>query len=101
MSEKQYMDTLSEQMNHLKEKGYTEDFSIKENSVSSSSGKSYKPEELLITETYRFEGESNPSDSSELFAIEATDGVKGLLVSAFGAMTEVNDVVLKKIKFKE
>lgn len=99
--EKEYMDTLSQRMNNLKDEGYTEEFVINGNVISSKSGKEYKPGTLLITQTFRFEGESNPSDSSELFAIETNDKKKGLLVLAYGAQTEDNAEVIKRIKFKQ
>ena len=99
-NEKKYMDTLSEQMNYLKKNGFTEEFNIEGNYILSSNGNKYNPEDLLITETYRFEGESNPADSSELFAIVTNDNKKGILVSAFGAKLNNNAETLKRIKYK-
>lgn len=98
---KEYMDTLSQQMTSLKEEGYREEFSIDGDVINSKSGKEYKPEDLLIVATYRFEGESNPGDSSELFAIETNNNEKGLLISAYGAQTEADAEVIKRIKIKE
>lgn len=50
-------------------------------------GKSYQPENLKIIRTYRFEGDSNPDDSSVLYVIEAEDGLIGYSLDAYGAVT--------------
>jgi hypothetical protein len=73
--------TLSEAVNGLKEVGYTEDFIAEDNYLMiPRTKKKYKPADLRIVKSFRFEGISNPSDSSGLFAIIASDGVKGTLV---------------------
>ncbi len=77
------MNTLAEAMNVLKEKGYTEDFKFADNRLIAGN-KKYKAENLKIAEVYRFEGESDPSDMSVLFAIETDDGKKGLIAEAYG-----------------
>ena len=51
-------------------------------------GKTYHPEELKIIKTYRFEGASDPSDSSILYIIEATDGLKGYSLNAYGIYSD-------------
>ncbi len=48
-------------------------------------GKFYKPEDLKIIRTYRFEGESDPADSTVLYVIEANDGLIGYSIDAYGA----------------
>lgn len=48
-------------------------------------GKTYQPEDLKIIKTFRFEGESNPDDSSILYLIEANDGLLGYTLDAYGA----------------
>ena len=79
------MNTLSEVMNNLKDKGYTDDFEIeKEQLIGKQTTKSYYSDELTIKKVYRFEGNSDPADMSVLYAIETNDGDKGLYVDAFG-----------------
>jgi hypothetical protein len=51
---------------------------------SAGKGKTYQPEDLIISRTYRFEGESDPSDSSILYVIEASDGLIGYSIDAYG-----------------
>jgi hypothetical protein len=41
-------------------------------------------DDLTIVEHYRFEGISDPDDSSVVYALEAPTGLKGVLVDAYG-----------------
>ena len=94
-------DNLTEAINSLIKRGFTEDFQAGENSISAIKTElKYQPEELKITEQYRFEGMSNPSDSSELFAIESKDGIKGTLVMSYSAKHSQNTELIKRIKFE-
>ncbi len=95
--EKKHMDTLAEQMNYLKQKGFSKEFNIEKNQVISGEGEKYDSDDLKIREIYRFEGESNPDDSSDLYAIEANDGSKGLLITSRGAKHNVNEEIIKNI----
>ena len=91
--------TLSEVMNKLLKRGYKEDFSAKKEFVEGICGKKiYQPEELKIVRTYRFEGETNPSDQSTLFAIEAEDGVKGTLTMSYNYESNHDTEMLKRIE---
>lgn len=51
----------------------------------------YKPEDLQIIKTYRFEGESSPSESSIIYIIEAKDGTIGYTIDAYGAYSNHED----------
>ncbi len=78
-------ETLSEAMNKLKEKGFTYEFDYKDTSLySSAENKEFKSSELKIVEVHRFEGITDPEDSSILYAVEAYDGSKGVVVDAYG-----------------
>jgi hypothetical protein len=48
----------------------------------------FYPAELLITEVYRFESMSDPADNSVVYAIESKDGIKGILVDAYGTYSD-------------
>lgn len=54
-------------------------------------GKTYQPEDLKIVKTFRFEGESNPDDSSVLYVIEANDGLIGYSLDTYGAGSSHDD----------
>ncbi|MFT5222986.1 MAG: hypothetical protein ACI867_001296 [Glaciecola sp.] len=45
---------------------------------------SYEPAEVAIIASHREEGDTDPGDESILFALEAPDGVRGLLASHYG-----------------
>jgi len=46
---------------------------------------------LTIIKTFRFEGDSNPSDSSVLYIIEAKDGLIGYSIDAYGVYSNHDD----------
>src|SRR5207253_7261754 len=96
--EKIEMSTLTSCTNHLLKEGYTENFVSRHDGIEApSTGKTYIPSEVKIINFYRFEGESDPADNSILYAIEASDGTKGLLVDAYGG-PYVNQKIGKFIK---
>lgn len=94
------LDTLTEQIAELQERGYTYDFALQENGlVCKSLDRSFRPNQFTIVETHRFEGMSNPSDNSVLYAIQSTDGIKGTLVDAYGAYTDpLSAEMIKKLQ---
>ena len=96
--EKTEMTTLVSCTNRLVKEGYTENFVPKNAGIEApSSGKIYVPTECKIVNFYRFEGESDPADNSVVYAIEANDGTRGLLIDAYGG-PYVNHKVGKFIK---
>ncbi len=83
--EKNEMSTLTSCTNHLLQEGFSENFTAHKSGIEApSTGKMYVPSEVKIVSFYRFEGESDPADNSILYAIEAKDGTKGLLIDAYG-----------------
>ena len=87
---KQSYDTLSQAMNGLKEEGYTLDFDMKKDSIyCHSEDLTLTPHEFNIDEVHRFEGMTNPADSSILYAISTPEAEKkGTLVDAYGAYSD-------------
>ena len=105
--EKTEMTTLVSCTNRLTKEGFTENFVAHKTGIEApSSKKMYVPSEVRIVNFYRFEGESDPADNSVLYAIEAADGTRGLLVDAYGGpyvdqrigkfIKEVEDIEKKK-----
>lgn len=80
-------DTLSQAVNDLQRRGYTDDLALHEEClVCSGKSASLPPDEFQIDEFHRFEGASDPGDSSIVYAISSEKhNVKGILVNAFGA----------------
>ncbi|MFF5383274.1 phosphoribosylpyrophosphate synthetase [Pedobacter suwonensis] len=82
-------DNLIEAIDDLRKRGYTEDFEIKSGTLGcTSSDLQLHPEHFNVDEFYRFEGETNPDDSSVVYAIASDTGEKGILVDAYGAYAE-------------
>lgn len=83
--DKNEMKTLSDVMNKLKEEGFKHEFVINDNGLTSEGSPFYYvPEQVRVIDFYRFEGESDPADSSILYALENSDGEKGVLSDSYG-----------------
>lgn len=84
-TKKEEMTTLVSCSNKLTKEGYSENFVAADEGLEAPSTKKvYPPEELRIVNFYRFEGNSDPADNSILYAIETSDGIKGMLIDAYG-----------------
>lgn len=102
MQDKEEERSLVNVENKLTKDGFTQDFTVTEgrlHTMDTGTNKSYTPEEVTIVDFYRFEGESNPDDMSILYAIEANDGVKGTISSAYGVYADTDtDDFLKQVE---
>ncbi|MEO7080103.1 MAG: hypothetical protein ABIY71_01205, partial [Flavobacteriales bacterium] len=80
-------DTLSQAVNDLQQRGYTDDLTLQDEClVCSGKHTSLHPDEFQIDEFHRFEGASDPGDSSIVYAVSSDQhNIKGILVNAFGA----------------
>jgi hypothetical protein len=79
------MRTLSEAMQSLVRRGFTEHFGVRGDQLRGfESGKSFGAQDVIIREYERFEGVSDPDDMSILYALESSSGLHGTLVDAFG-----------------
>lgn len=95
--------TLSEAIADLQDKGYTQDFNLHADTLECKAlDLTIGVDEFVVDSTYRFEGDSNPDDSSILFAVSVSDhGVKGLLVDAYGTYSDpLNYEMIQKLKYK-
>lgn len=81
---KEDMTTLAAVLEQLRLKKEDHEFRWTKDGFSAGKGKIYQPEDLKIIKTYRFEGESDPSDSSILYVIEANDHLVGYSLDAYG-----------------
>ena len=82
-------ETLSQAIQSLKSEGYSSDFNLHPDWIECSNSKTtLKPEEFHVDAVHRFEGMTNPDDSSVLYAISSPKGLKGLLVDAYGVYAE-------------
>lgn len=85
------MTTLSSVLEKLRVKKRDKEFRMTPEGFTAGTGKMYKPDDLKIIRTYRFEGESDPSDSSIVYLIEARDGLVGYSLDAYGVYSEHGD----------
>lgn len=86
----QQMNTLTECSNKLYSMGFIENFRVRKGKlVASSDEQSFEANQLKISNFYRFEGNSDPSDNAILYAIETDDGRRGMLVDAYGADADI------------
>ena len=95
--------TLSEAVEGLKAQGYTEDFTLKEDCIHCSSIDSdIAPEFFTVDQMYRFEGMSDPADSSVIYAITAeANGLKGILIDAFGTYSSpLKAEMIEKLRYR-
>jgi|ERR1035438_9495073 len=85
------MNTLSSILEKLRLKKTDNEFRWTPEGFSAGKGKTYQPGDLKIVKVYRFEGESDPSDSSVLYIIEANDGLVGYSIDAYGIYSNHDD----------
>jgi hypothetical protein len=106
------MNSLSMVMGKAVKNGYTESFKVTRNGLAAQSDleRNYSPDQIQVVNFYRFEGESDPGDNSIMYQIETSDGLKGLLVDAYGMyadekvntfMQQVDDIQKKVVKEDE
>ncbi|AIZ64573.1 hypothetical protein PK28_14440 [Hymenobacter sp. DG25B] len=96
----QHYDTVLQAVRDLQKRGYLVDFNIQDGHlVCSGLNLRLHPEQFQVREFHRFEGTSDPGDEDVVYAIESAEGVKGLLVSAFGPYSEPeNDALMHKLQ---
>ncbi|WP_126971271.1 hypothetical protein [Gynurincola endophyticus] len=87
-----HMTTLLEVLEKLRQRQLDKEFTLKNNKFTiGDSNVFYSPEDLKIIKTYRFEGDSNPDDSSILYLIETKDGIIGYSIDSYGTYSSHDD----------
>ena len=95
--------SLADALEGLKKRGYVEDFNLKENCLECRARQlDIEVADFEVDEVYRFEGDSNPDDSSVLYAISSgKHGIKGVLVDAYGAYaSELSADMIEKLRYR-
>jgi hypothetical protein len=92
-------ETMSTATKALHEKGFTEDFNRWENDLLLSYIRGEKDKSLEIVEFYRFEGVSDAGSNTIVYALETSDGKKGVLVDGYGTYSgqSVDKEVVKEL----
>ena len=97
------MTTVTEVIDHLRKKGYTEDLNLQQNSlVYCINHLQVFHDEFAVDQVYRFEGNSDPADEATVYAISAAKyGIKGILVNGAGIYTDsLTDEMVASLKIK-
>src|ERR1700682_3079649 len=77
--------TVACAVDDLTRRGFTEDFRVVDGKLrASGTGEMVRSEDLVIREYHRFEGISNPDDMAIVYSVDATNGLRGTVVDAFG-----------------
>jgi len=79
--------TVITAIDELRDKGYTEDFNLAENSITFNAG-SFGEDEFEITDVYFYEGETDPDEKATVYGIESKFGHKGVLVTGNDAFPD-------------
>ena len=93
-------ETLSETMEYLKGSGYIHDFNLHPDWIECPPLKlKLAPDQFHVDQVHRFEGiTSSADDSAILFAVSSSNGVKGLLVDAYGPYAEsLSTIMIQKL----
>jgi hypothetical protein len=89
MSTSKEMTTYSQVLNQLPAKGYGKELNISRAGAKFDDGETIlSPEELKIVKTYRFEGESDPSDMAVIYLLHSEGGEKGFILNAYGTYSD-------------
>ncbi len=93
-------ESLSLAITDLNKKGYNQDFNLHPEWIECPPLKlRLAPEEFHVDEVHRFEGMTDPDDSSILFAITSSSGVKGLLIDAYGVYSDaISPLMIEKLR---
>lgn len=92
-------ESLSEATAALNKKGFTVNFRVKENGKLTDNHVEIEPSQVKLIEFHRFEGMTNPADSTILYAVETDSGLKGVVVDSYGADgSEVTSAFMNKVQ---
>ena len=95
-----HYESLIDALDDLKNRGYEADFGTEQVCLYCGDlDLRLNPGSFNVDEVYRFGGDSNPDDSSVVYAISSSTGVKGTLVDAYGAYVgNLNLEIQKKLQ---
>jgi hypothetical protein len=90
-------ETVTDAVRFLETAGYRSDVTVEGPRVRCAAcGTAYVPTDLVVSHTFRFEGETDPADEAIVLGVDIPScGAKGIIVSAYGpdADPELLDLV--------
>lgn len=99
MEHQSHYDTVANAIEALRKQGYNVDFNLEGDSLLHQDQK-LSTDEFNIVDVYRYEGNTDPSDEAAVYAIESTSGIKGILVTGYGASADLPASMLEKLRIK-
>jgi len=97
MQENAHYATVTEAIAALKKQGFDIDFNLEENCIVCHTDR-FTADDFEIVDVYRYEGNSDPGDEAVVYAIESKTGLKGILVTGYGASSDsFSTDILKKL----
>ncbi len=94
---KTHYDTVSKAIQQLRAQGYTVDFNIKNDHIVCNH-EEFNADNFDVVDVYRYEGNSDPGDEAAVYAIKSANGLKGILVTGYGASADVSSPsILEKL----
>ncbi|HTL10452.1 MAG TPA: hypothetical protein VL307_19390 [Chitinophagaceae bacterium] len=97
-------ENLLEALQELNKRGFIYDFNLHAEGIYCHAIElSLSPSQFEIVEHHRFEADTNPGDSSIVYAIRSKDaGISGVLVNAYGAYGDAfNDAMIQQLRVHE
>lgn len=89
MSTSKSMTTYSQVLNKLPSKGYGKELNIsRAGAIFDDCEEILQANQLKIVKTYRFEGESDPSDMAVIYLLHSDSGEKGFILNAYGTYSD-------------
>ena len=89
MANEEKMESAAGALEEFRRLGFTGGMAVADGRLTvEGSDRRYRPDQVEIADYRRFEGVSDPSDSSVVYAIETHDGVKGTLVDSYNAYAD-------------
>ena len=97
-----YYDNLVQATKELSKRGFATEFKFEGNQLLSiDTDHAYQADDLKIVEYHRFEGMTNPADSSVIFAIETNTEEKGTVIMSYSTDADMQLVsFIDKVKVK-
>lgn len=101
---KNEMTTVLQCLESLKQKGFHCNFDVDDTNriTCKETCESFPPEDIIIENTYRFEGDSDPADMSIIYSVTAKSGTRGILIDAYGTYSNPDiDKFIKSVPVRE
>jgi hypothetical protein len=78
MANEDRMQTVAGALDQFRDRGYRQEMAIKAGRLQvDGTDRTYRPDEVVVRDYWRYEGVSDPGDESVVYAIETSDGVRG------------------------